>query len=98
MLTMLVSNIAADNASKLPTGDVNGDGKVNIADMATLIAILNGKATDTFGTADVDGKNGITIADVEALQDMLIQISLGGGYLNRPVDDDDVCAKAIMGK
>jgi len=53
-------------------GDVNSDGKVDIADVAALVSILKGEATDRFGKADVSGDTHINQADI----DSLIQIIL----------------------
>lgn len=56
------------------TGDVNGDGKVAIDDVTTLIDyLLSGDATGiNLDNADVNGEGGITIADVTALIDILL--------------------------
>ena len=59
----------------LLTGDVNGDGVVDIADVNIVINIMLGKDTpDGYpGQANVDGKAAIDIADVN----MVINIMLG---------------------
>ncbi|MCQ2257659.1 MAG: leucine-rich repeat protein [Bacteroidaceae bacterium] len=54
------------------TGDVNGDGSVNIADLSMLIEILNGRADDKTGAEHIDKKEGVTINDVETLKDILL--------------------------
>lgn len=52
------------------TGDVNGDGEVNIADVNVLIdAILTGKPIDG---ADINGDGELNIADVNALIDIIL--------------------------
>ena len=52
------------------TGDVNGDGEVNIADVNALIdAILVGTAVDR---ADINGDGEVNIADVNALIDLIL--------------------------
>lgn len=53
-------------------GDLNNDGTFSVGDLAKLIAILNGKATDTNGTADVNGDGEVNDADVQALEDLLL--------------------------
>ena len=57
-------------------GDVDGDGKVDIADVTTLIdLILIGEplqSEDVMRAADVDLDGNITIADVTALIDLLL--------------------------
>lgn len=54
------------------TGDVNADGFVTIADLALLIDLLNQGGTITNPAADVDGQNGVNIADVHALSNKLL--------------------------
>lgn len=55
-------------------GDVDGDGKVGIADVADLIdMLLSGSASvESCPAADVDGDGRISIADVSDLIDMLL--------------------------
>lgn len=54
-------------------GDVDGDGKVSIADVSALIDILlNGDTIDTPSPADVDQDGNVNIADVSALIDRLL--------------------------
>ncbi len=55
-------------------GDVNGDGKVTIADVTALVNILLGKDTAGYNleTADVNSDGGRTIADVTALVNILL--------------------------
>ena len=58
------------------TGDVNGDGKVDIQDVNIIINILLGTdSADNYpGNANVDGQGGIDVADVNAV----VNIMLGG--------------------
>ena len=52
------------------TGDVNGDGEINIADINTLIdIILNSETSDR---ADVNGDGEINVADVNSLIDIVL--------------------------
>ena len=56
-------------------GDVNGDGKITIADVTALVDIILGK--DSAGTfnrlaADVNQDSSITIADVTKLVDIIL--------------------------
>ena len=52
-------------------GDVDGDGKVNISDVSTLIdLLLNGD--DISDGADVDGDGKVNISDLSALIDILL--------------------------
>ena len=58
----------------LPTGDVNGDGEVTIADVTSLINILLGGFAnyDTRMRADVNFDHEMTIADVTSLINILL--------------------------
>jgi hypothetical protein len=56
-------------------GDVNGDGKVTIADVTALVNIILGKDTTgqyNHAAADVNQDNQITIADVTALVNIIL--------------------------
>ena len=56
------------------TGDVNGDGKVNISDVTDVIDYLLGNWDSTFNVdnADVDGDGRVTISDVTDIIDLLL--------------------------
>ena len=58
----------------LITGDVNGDGEVNIADINALIdVILNGQDdTASAAMADVNGDGEVNVADINALIDIIL--------------------------
>ena len=67
-----VSPNAPGSEPEVKTGDVNGDGEVNISDVTDLIdLLLQGGATDT--KADVNGDGDVNISDVTDLIDMLLQ-------------------------
>ena len=54
-------------------GDVDGNNRVDIADVSALIdMLLAGNSTSTPQSADVDRDGSISIADVSALIDMLL--------------------------
>ena len=53
------------------TGDVDGDGLVNISDVTVLIDMLLGGTTPP-SSADVDGDGSVNISDVTTLIDMLL--------------------------
>ena len=54
-------------------GDVNGDGKVTIADVTALVNIILGKTTNyNAAVADINGDTKITIADVTALVNLIL--------------------------
>jgi hypothetical protein len=57
-------------------GDVNGDGKVSIQDVTTLIdMLLEGTSTDV---ADVNGDGRVSIADVTTVIDLLLEVNSSG--------------------
>lgn len=62
-----------------PRGDVNGDSKVTIADVTSLVNIILGKANDLDGRADINGDGNITIADVTALVNIILGKDPGPG-------------------
>ena len=54
-------------------GDVNGDGKVTIADVTALVNIILGKTTSyNAEVADINSDSKITIADVTALVNLIL--------------------------
>jgi len=75
----------ATDAPTYETGDVNGDGEVNIADVNSLISIIlgNSGAEDYVGESDVNGDGEINIADVNAV----IAIILGNSDTPDTPDD-----------
>jgi hypothetical protein len=53
-------------------GDVNGDGKVDIADIAAIIDFLAGDTTNVSSTsADVNGDGYVNVADIGAVIDIM---------------------------
>ena len=62
-------------------GDVNGDERINIADVSDLTdIILNHTPLDIYQTAaaDVDGNGVVGVADITALGDMILSGSVNG--------------------
>ncbi len=61
---------ASDGWLYLPAGDVNGDGRIDMADRAALLGVL-GVSWQTAGTtayyADIDGDGRVTMADLSIL-------------------------------
>ena len=56
-------------------GDVNNDSEVNGDDIATLVRVLLGVADPSeydADAADVDGQGGITLADLTALINLIV--------------------------
>ena len=70
---LLVNSMAIEDLTPASlTGDVNGDGEVNIADVNAIIdMILNGTSTPE---ADVNGDGEVNIADVNAIIDMILSM------------------------
>ena len=58
------TNIVEDDAGL--TGDIDGDGAVNVADVTALVSIILGSGTTT-NAADIDGDGTVNVADVTAL-------------------------------
>ena len=55
-------------------GDVNGDGRVTIADVTALVNIVIGRSSaENAENADVDGSGEVTVADVRALVEVVLQ-------------------------
>ncbi len=50
------------------TGDANGDGKVDVADIATVISVMaHGSAGDSPASADVNGDGTVDVADIASI-------------------------------
>ncbi len=60
--------------STLTTGDINGDGEVDISDVNIIINIMLGKAQASSypGNANVNGQGGIDIADINAVINIML--------------------------
>ena len=55
------------------TGDVNGDGTVDISDVNAIINIILGTAASSYkGNADVNGDGSVDIADVNAIINIIL--------------------------
>ena len=69
---LLVSKIAIEGITPTVTGDVNGDGEVNIGDVNALIdMILSG---DLNATGDVNNDGEVTVSDFNALIDIILSL------------------------
>ena len=55
----------------IATGDVNGDGEINIADVNAIIDMILGSTIDNVG--DVNGDGEVNIADVNAVIDIILR-------------------------
>jgi len=71
-----VDYMTFDNGQAFATGDVNGDGEVNIADINALIDIILGTTADvgTTARADVNNDGEVNIADVNVLIDIILGV------------------------
>ncbi|MBQ2490595.1 MAG: dockerin type I repeat-containing protein, partial [Muribaculaceae bacterium] len=60
--------------SEIPaaTGDVNGDGKVNVSDVTVLINMILGIVPMNQSVADVNGDGKVNVSDVTALINMIL--------------------------
>ena len=54
------------------TGDVNGDGKVNVSDVTTLINMILGVTAMNESVADVNGDGKVNVSDVTALINIIL--------------------------
>ena len=55
-------------------GDVSGDGRVNVSDVATLINMILGVVPTEESTADVNGDGRVNVSDVSALINIILGI------------------------
>lgn len=65
------SNVIAVVMGKGVTGDVTGDGRVDIADVNAVINVMLGKAAPT-NAADVTGDSQVDIADVNSVINLML--------------------------
>ena len=56
-------------------GDVNGDGKVNVTDVTTLVNMILGVTTMDESRADIDGNGKVNVSDVTALINIILSIT-----------------------
>ena len=62
-----------EGGSPAVKGDVNGDGKVDVADVNVIIDIILGNATfEQYPAADVTGDGKVDVADVNAVIDVIL--------------------------
>ena len=69
--TIAKANITSSYATPvglLLNGDVNGDGAVNVADVAAVISVMAGDGAEKYGAyADVNGDGAVNVADISAV-------------------------------
>lgn len=64
----------SDDETEPSSGDVNGDGKVNVSDVSVLISMILGTTTMDEGAADVNGDGRVNVSDVSALINIILGI------------------------
>ena len=67
-----VTHINIDLFSQI-TGDINGDGEVNVSDVTALINKILGSSTYTDAVCDINGDGEINVSDVTALINMILK-------------------------
>ena len=55
------------------TGDINGDGEVNVSDVTALINKILGSSTYSDAVCDINGDGEINVSDVTALINMILK-------------------------
>ena len=83
-ILLVLSVLLAGFAAHAKTGDVNGDGEVNISDVNSVISIILSNSNDAAG--DVNGDGEVNISDVNAVISVILY---GAG------EDDDIVPKEI---
>ena len=59
------------NVSATVEGDVNGDGNVDVADIASVISVMSGDVDIPSASADVNGDGIVDVADIAAIIDIM---------------------------
>ena len=70
--TTIITNLSG---SVTDVGDVNGDGKVNVSDVSTLINMILGLSPMDEARADVNGDTRVNVSDVTALINIILGIN-----------------------
>ena len=60
------------NVAATITGDVNGDGRINVSDVAALINMILGLEAMNQSSADVNGDGRVNVSDVSALINIIL--------------------------
>ena len=69
-----VKKFTLENVAILLNGDVNGDGTVDVADIATVISVMAGDTVpdaSSSGRADVNGDGTVDVADIATIIDIM---------------------------
>lgn len=67
-----ISPFILETETMTSNGDVNGDGEVDIADVAALVSIMLGISEDIYNAADVNNDTNINIYDMNELVNILL--------------------------
>ncbi|MBO4814416.1 MAG: hypothetical protein J5523_05610 [Muribaculaceae bacterium] len=68
------TNIAGDLVEPTTTGDVNGDGKVNVSDVTTLVNMILDVIPKDMTRADLNGDGKVNVSDVTALINIILGV------------------------
>ena len=75
-----LSNTQAGNTTKVyidrwykATGDINGDGEINVSDVTALINKILGSSTYSDAVCDINGDGEINVSDVTALINLILK-------------------------
>ena len=75
-----LTNTQAGNTTKVyidrwsnATGDINGDGEINVSDVTALINKILGSSTYTDAVCDINGDGEINVSDVTALINLILK-------------------------
>ena len=75
-----LTNTQAGNTTKVyidrwskATGDINGDGEINVSDVTALINKILGSSTYSDAVCDINGDGEINVSDVTALINMILK-------------------------
>ena len=78
---MQLSQLMVKRATSAPDpirGDVNGDGTVDVADIAAIIDVMAGTTvpgTSAAGNADVNGDGTVDVADIASVIDIMAGVT-----------------------
>lgn len=78
---MLVQPVATQ---PFPTGDVNGDGVINVVDVQLTVLVALGVNTDTTTKlrADVNGDGVVNVVDVQKVVNIVLNGNSSGGQID----------------
>lgn len=65
-IALMFSHTQLDAQNRLQ-GDVNGDGRISVADFTTVVEIINGHAQDLYGVADLNHDGKVDAQDLSSM-------------------------------